>query len=217
MFHCGIRPAVVWTTESCRPGLLPMVGPTHVGYKPCSHLYCRGWETKSEKGSELKIMTLKALRLMALAGVSPTVHSPCLLSTSCTAKTQAKARHRRAAGIAWPGAAAGRNMRRVMVLEYLTHWQGAAGAGLYWECLAPQSRNAGLALIVSIVQMELVPLELHFCGFTQPISESDSAHKHVFAGGRISTRSAVGRVIHRYFLCGYLSLLWGPIAWGSVT
>lgn len=62
-------------------------------------------------------------------------------------------------------------MRRVMVLEYLTHWQSAAGAGLYWECLAPQSRNAGLALIVSIVQMELVPLELHFCGFTQPISE----------------------------------------------
>lgn len=208
---------MMWTTETCRPGLLPMVGPTQVCYKPSSHLYCWGWETKSEKSSELKIATLKALRLMALAGVSPTVRLTCVLATSCTAKMQARARHGRAAGIAWPGAAAGRNTRRVMVLEYLTHWQSAAGAGLYWECLAPQSRNAGLALIVSIVQMELVPLELHFCGFTQPISEWDSAQKRVFAGGRISTRSAVGRVIRRYFLCGYLSLLWGPIAWESIT
>lgn len=50
-----------------------MVGPTQVGYKPCSSLYCHGWEAKSEKGSELKITTPKALRLMALAGVSPSV------------------------------------------------------------------------------------------------------------------------------------------------
>lgn len=57
-----------------------------------------------------------------------------------------------------------------MVLEYLAHWQSAAEAGLYWECLAPQSRNAGLALIVLTAQMELVQSELHFCGFTQPIS-----------------------------------------------
>lgn len=104
-----------------------------------------------------------------------------------------------------------------MVLEYLAHWQSAAGAGLYWECLAPQSRNAGLALIVFIAQMELVPSELHFCGFTQPILERDTAQKRVFAGGRISTRSAVGRVVGGYFLCGYLRLLWGPVAWESVT
>lgn len=58
-----------------------------------------------------------------------------------------------------------------MVLEYLAHWQSVAGAGLYWECLTPQSRNAGLAVIVFIAQMEFVLLELHFCGFTQPISE----------------------------------------------
>jgi len=97
-----------------------------------------------------------------------------------------------------------------MVLEYLAHWQSAAGAGLYWERLAQQSRNAGLALIVFLAQMELVLSELHFCGFTQPILERDSAQKRVFAGGRVSTRSAVGRVIRGYFLCGYLSVLRGP-------
>lgn len=33
----------------------PMVGPTQVEVKPCSHLYCRDCETKSGKGSGLKI------------------------------------------------------------------------------------------------------------------------------------------------------------------
>lgn len=65
-----------------------------------------------------------------------------------------------------------------MMLEYLAHWQSAAGAGLYWERLAPQSRNAGLALIVSIAQMELVPSELHFCGSHSP-SRSEAVHKSV--------------------------------------
>lgn len=43
------------TTETCRPGLQPTVGPTQADDKPCSHLYCHDRETKSEKGSGLKI------------------------------------------------------------------------------------------------------------------------------------------------------------------
>lgn len=208
---------MVWTAGTCRPGLLPMVGPAQVGYKPCSRPYCRGWETKSEKGSELKITTLKALRLMALAGVSPTVQLTVCAGHQLHSQDAGEGKTRESSRdrLTWRGCR--QKYETSYGLEYLTHWQSAAGAGLYWECLAPQSRNAGLALIVSIVQMGLVPLELHFCGFTQPISEWDRAQKRVFAGGRISTRSAVGRVIRRYFLCGYLSLLWGPIAWESVT
>lgn len=121
-----------------------------------------------------------------------------------------------ATGISWASRAVWRNTRQIMGLEYLAHWQSASEAGLYWECLAPQSRNAGLALILLTVQKELVQSELHFCGFTQPISGWDSTQKHVFAGAGISTRSAVEESVV-CLLCGYLSLLQGPIARESIT
>lgn len=46
---------MVETAETCRPGLQAMLGPMEADDKPSSHLYCRDWETKSEKGSGLKI------------------------------------------------------------------------------------------------------------------------------------------------------------------